>query len=168
MSSNPGDLPPMVVRWVDYNSLSDSFTFRVFIDSALIELLDVGVIRHGRERLAVVSPLGVVPKPHSPDKLKLIANMSYVNQAIVVPNFQMESVSSLSNLLRAGDFMVSFDLKSGFLAHSSGPRGPAVYSFCLEGKVLLFLQTSFWSGLFALGLHQGPETVGETFGHWIV
>ena len=63
MSLGPGDLPPMIVRWVDYKNLLDSFTFRVVIDLASIELLDAGVIRHSRERPAVVSPLGVVPKP---------------------------------------------------------------------------------------------------------
>ena len=45
-----GDLPPMFVRWVDFNNLLDSFTFRVVIDLALIELLDAGVIRHNREK----------------------------------------------------------------------------------------------------------------------
>ncbi len=82
-----------------------------FIDSTLAELLEAGAVRLGHERPAVVSPLGVVPKPNSKDKLRLIVNMRYVNQAIVVPKFRMESLSSLSELLRAQDFMVSFDLK---------------------------------------------------------
>ena len=85
-----------------------------FIDAALAELLETGVVRLSPERPTVVSPLGVVPKPNSKDKLRLIVNMRYVNQAIVVPKFRMESLSSLSELLRAQDFMVSFDLKSGF------------------------------------------------------
>ena len=85
-----------------------------FIDSAVTELLESGVIRHSMERPIVISPLGVVPKPNSKDKLRLIVNMRYVNQAIVVPKLKMETLSLLSDLLRANDFMVSFDLKSGF------------------------------------------------------
>ena len=138
MSLSPGDIPPMVVRWVDYKSLSDSFTFRVFIDSALIELLDVGVIRHSRERPSVVSPLGVVPKPQSPDKLRLIVNMSYVNQTIVVPKFQMEFLSSLSSLLRAGDFMVFFDLKSGFWHIPLAPEAKQYIAFAWRENFYCF------------------------------
>ena len=64
-----------------------------FIDSAVSEMLESSVIRHSVERPVVVSPLGVVPKPNSKDKLRLIVNMRYVNQAIVVPKFKMETLS---------------------------------------------------------------------------
>ena len=85
-----------------------------FIESTLAEMLEAGVARHSKERLVVVSPLGVVPKLDSQDKLRVLVNMRYVNQAIIMSKFKMETLSSLSELLKAHDFMVSFDLKSGF------------------------------------------------------
>ena len=72
-----------------------------FVDMALAELLAAGVVRHTSVRPAVVSPLGVVPKPNSKDKFRLIVNMRYVNQAIVVPKFRMETLSSLADLLKS-------------------------------------------------------------------
>ncbi len=85
-----------------------------FVDETLAELIAVGVVRHSSVRPIVISPLGVVPKPNSKDKLKLIVNMRYVNHAIVVPKFRMETLSSLANLLMSQDYMIAFDLKSGF------------------------------------------------------
>ena len=46
-----------------------------FVDLALDELLVVGAVRHTSVRPVVVSPLGVVPKPNSKDKFRLIMNI---------------------------------------------------------------------------------------------
>ncbi len=85
-----------------------------FVDLALAELLAACAVRHTSARPPVVNPLGVVPKPNSKDKFRLIVNMRYVNQAIVGPKFIMETLSSLADLLKSQDYMISFDLKSGF------------------------------------------------------
>jgi hypothetical protein len=50
-----------------------------FIDAALAELFEARAVRLSHERSTVVSPLGVVPKPNSKDKLRLIVNMRHVN-----------------------------------------------------------------------------------------
>jgi hypothetical protein len=114
-----------------------------FIDTALAELLEAGAIRLSPQRPAVVSPLGVVPKPHSKDKLRLIVNMRYVNQAMVVPKFRMETLSSLSELLRAQDFMVSFDLKSGFWHIPLAPEAQQYVAFSWRGKFYCFCRLPF-------------------------
>ena len=57
--------------------------------------------------------MGVVTKTNS-GKLRLIVNMRYVNKALVIPKFKMETLSSLEDVSKPFDFMVSFDLKSGF------------------------------------------------------
>ncbi len=85
-----------------------------FADLALAELLAASAMRHTNVRPAVVSPLGVAPKPNSKDKFRLIVNIRYVNHAIVVPKLKMEPLSSLADLLKSQEYMVSFDLRSGF------------------------------------------------------
>ena len=59
------------------------------------------------------------------NKFRLTVNLRYVNKAMVIPRFRMESLSELSDLMELNDFMISFDLKSGFwhvpLADSAQP-----------------------------------------------
>ncbi len=95
-------------------NLESAMEHASFVDMALAELLAAGAVRHTSVRPAMVSPLGVVPKPNSKDKFRSIVNMRYVNQTIVVPKFRMETLSSLDDLPKSQDFMVSFDFKSGF------------------------------------------------------
>ncbi len=134
-----------------------------FIDSALAELLETGAVRLSHERLDVVNPLGVVPKPNSKDKLRLIVNMRYVNRAIVVPKFRMESLSSLSKLLRVNDFMVSFDLKSGFWHIPLAPEVQQYVAFSWRGKFYCFCRLPF-------GLASSPwaftKVLRQLVKHW--
>ena len=90
-----------------------AFAHRSFVDEAVSELLSANAIRQVFHTPAVVSPLGVVPKIGT-NKFRLIVNLRYVNKAMVIPRFRLESVSELSDLMELGDFMISFDLKSGF------------------------------------------------------
>ena len=94
------------------NSVS-TVKYKKFVDEAVFQLLSAGAIQLVRQCPKVVSPLGVVTKINS-DKLRLIVNMRYVNKALVIPKFKMETLSSLEDLSKPFDFMVSFDLKLGF------------------------------------------------------
>ena len=87
--------------------------YKKFVDEAFSRLLSAGAIQQVRRCPMVVSPLGVVAKINS-DKLGLIVNTRYVNKALVNPKFKMETLSSLEDISKPFDFMVSFDLKSGF------------------------------------------------------
>ena len=82
-----------------------AFAHRSFVDGAVSELLSATAIRQVFRTPAVVSPLGVVPKIGT-KKLRLIVNLRYVNKAMVIPRFRMESLSDLSDLLDLGDFMI--------------------------------------------------------------
>jgi hypothetical protein len=61
----------------------------------------------------VVSPLGVVPKPDS-EKLRLIANMRYVNNHLVKRIFKFEGLSDISDMANKGDSSLCYDLTSGY------------------------------------------------------
>ena len=99
---------PRIMR----NSVS-AVKYRKFVDEAVSQLLSAGAIQQVRQCPKAVSPFGVVTKTNS-DKLKLIVNMRYVNKALVIPKFKMETLSSLEDVSKPFDFMVLFDLKSGF------------------------------------------------------
>ena len=75
------------------NSISTT-KYKKFVDEAVSRLLSAGAIQQVRQCPKVVSPLGVVTKINS-DKLGLIVNMRYVNKALVIPKFKMETLSLL-------------------------------------------------------------------------
>ncbi len=116
----------------------------VFVDLALAELLVVAAVRHTGVRHVVVSPLEVVPKPNSKDKFRLTVNMRYVNQTIVVvPKLRMETLSSLADLLKSQDYMISFDLGSGFWHIPLAPEAQQYVAFSWRGRFYSFCRLRF-------------------------
>ena len=90
--------------------------------------------------------------------------MRYVNQAIVVPKFKMETLSLLlSELLRANDFMVSFDLKSGFWHIPLASKAQQYVAFSWRGKFYCFCRLPF-------GLASSPwafsKVLRQLVKHW--
>jgi len=69
---------------------------------------------------AVISPLGVVPKPNS-EKLRLIVNMKYVNIHLSKRVFKIEGLSDLTYMAEKGDRSVSYDVTSGYYHVSLHP-----------------------------------------------
>ena len=61
-----------------------AFEHHEFVTKAIADMEEVGAASALPSGVipTVVSPLGVVPKPHS-DKLRLIVNMRYVNDHLV-------------------------------------------------------------------------------------
>ena len=81
----------------------------------------------------VVSPLGVVPKGKN-GKFRLIINMSYVNDHLVMNKFKFEGLSDLADLAEKGDYAVSFDLTSGYYHVGLHPRTRTYTGFCWKGE----------------------------------
>jgi len=77
------------------------------VEAVAASALPTGVIP------TVVSPLGVVPKPHS-DNLRLIVNMRYVNEHLVKRVFKLEGLSNIADMASKGDYSISYDLTSGY------------------------------------------------------
>ena len=70
-----------------------------FVSSAIEEMLLAGAVTRLPlgARPAVVSPLGVVPKPRS-EKFRLIINMRYVNRHLIKRVFKFEGLEDLADL----------------------------------------------------------------------
>ena len=81
----------------NYNSV---VKYRKFADDVVSQLLSVGAIRQVRQQpMLVNSPLGVVTKTNYDELiLIIIVNLRYVNKALVIPKFKMETLSSLEDI----------------------------------------------------------------------
>jgi len=94
-------------------SLNAPFAFehKKFVSGAIKEMVEAGSLtRLSRgQRPTVVSPIGVVPKPHS-DKFRL---MRYVNKHLAKTVFKIEGLADLADIAEKSDHSVSYDLKSG-------------------------------------------------------
>jgi len=84
-----------------------------FANGAIKEMIEAGALTRlsRNQRLTVVKPIGVVPKPHL-DKFRLVINMRYVHLAKKV--FKFEELADLADIAEKGDHLVSCDLKSGY------------------------------------------------------
>lgn len=92
--------------------LTDSETR--FVRSEIAELLESGAIQQVYTRPHCVSPIKCVPKK-SGKKYRLITDLRLLNDHIDPPTFQQESINTVSQIVLAGDELVTFDLKNGFL-----------------------------------------------------
>ena len=54
----------------------------------------------------IVSPIDVVPKPHS-DKFRLVINMRYVNRHLAKTVFMFEGLADLAAIAEKGDHSVA-------------------------------------------------------------
>jgi hypothetical protein len=62
------------------------------------------------QRPTVVSPIGVVPKPHS-DKFRLVINMRYANKHLAKKVFKFEGLADLADIAEKGYHSVSYDME---------------------------------------------------------
>ena len=83
-----------------------------FVSESLASLLSRGCIRKvGENEIVVCSPLGVVSNGQ---KLRLILDLRYVNKHLSKFKFKLEDMRTVTQVYRKGDYLVTFDLKSGY------------------------------------------------------
>jgi hypothetical protein len=81
----------------------------------------------------VVSPLGVVPKPHS-EKFRLILNMRYVNNHLVKRIFKFEGLFDIADMANKRDYSLAYDLTSGYYHVALHPDSRRIVGFKWMGK----------------------------------
>ena len=84
----------------------------MFVTETTQDLLDTGCIRKMHERPIVCSPLLVVV--NNSGKKRLVINLRYVNLFLWKEKFKYEDMRTALMLLESGDFLSTFDLKSGY------------------------------------------------------
>ena len=110
-----------------------------FVSSAVQEMLAAGAVSQlpSGVKPAVVSPLGVVPKPRS-TKFRLIINMRYVNRHLIKRVFKFEGLQDLADLAERGDYAVSYDLTSGYYHVALHPSSRTFVGFAWKGVYYVY------------------------------
>lgn len=85
---------------------------RVFVSTELTKLCESGCISEVNYKPHCVVPIGCVPKKKN--KLRLIVDLRYVNSFTEPQKFRYEDLSTLSEIIKPGDHMISIDLKDSF------------------------------------------------------
>lgn len=101
-------IPPSFVATNNNSALQES----EFVESAISELLSLECITEVFAPPAVINPLSVSIQKSG--KKRLILDLRHVNQYLFKSKFRCEDVSIAREVLNPGDFMFSFDLKSGY------------------------------------------------------
>ena len=107
-----------------------------FVSSSVSELVDVGsAMEVNKDFLQFCSPLGVV---EGSTKLRLILDMRKLNESIVKKKFKLEDMRTATKLYKKGDYVVTFDLKSGYHHVDVAQEHWKYLGFEWNSKYLLF------------------------------
>ena len=101
-------MPPARIFRYNKSALDE----RAFVEDAIHSLLDVNCIEKLVESPGIINPLSVSNQKSG--KKRLILDLRHINRHLFKNKFKCEDVSVAKEVLRPGDFMFSFDLKSGY------------------------------------------------------
>ena len=85
---------------------------RLFVEDAIHSLLFLNCIVELADSPGIINPLSVSKQKSG--KKRLILDLRYINRHLYKSKFKCEDLSVAKEVLRPGDFMFSFDLKSGY------------------------------------------------------
>ncbi|CAI7876261.1 unnamed protein product [Closterium sp. NIES-53] len=101
--------PPQAFRERNH---AGAYAHATFTRTAIQELTETGAaVETTASELTCISPLNVVEQR---EKCRLILDLRKVNANLIVPKFKYEGLSRVADVARAGDWMFSIDLKSGY------------------------------------------------------
>jgi len=83
-----------------------------FVSQAIAELEENRCIMRVHEQPYICSPLSVAS--NALGKLRLVLNLRYLNQFLLVNKFKYEDLRTAMQLFQKGDYLFTFDLKSGY------------------------------------------------------
>ncbi len=110
-----------------------------FVSSVIVGMLAANAVSllPPCEKPTVVSPLGVVPK-RGTDKFRLTVNMRYMNRHMGKKVFKFEGMKDLDELAEKGDYVVSYDLPSGYFHVGLHLRSRTFVGFQWKGKYFTY------------------------------
>ena len=86
--------------------------FPDFVGEAISDMRSRGCIKEvNRDQVSVCSPLGVVDNGK---KLRLILDLRYLNKHLAKFKYKLEDLKVVADVYEKNDFLVTFDLKSGY------------------------------------------------------
>ena len=102
--------PPNSANFPNHPSVYEHTTW---VSGAVAELLAASSIQIASKMPWIVSPLGLAPKKGA-DGFRLILDLRFLNQHIVIPQFKYEDLSSIPTFLQPNDYMITLDLSKGY------------------------------------------------------
>ena len=112
-----------------------------FVDLALQELLLGGCVVACTMKSLIVSRLMVGCSAKG--KKHLVINLKYLNQFVQKEKFRCEDVRTLLQLTKQGDWLVTFDLRSGYHHIDIHSDSQTFLAFCWEGTYYKFTVLPF-------------------------
>ena len=109
---------------------------RDFMLSELGRLEAAGAIQRVPDRgphVRHVTRMFMVPKPPAVDKWRMVLDLRHVNSFCVEKKCRFESLKDLRRMVRAEDWMFSFDLQDGYHAVGIHPRDRKYFTFVVAG-----------------------------------
>ncbi len=129
---------PPTQRLSNQNSCSSNVEF---VDKAVQALLDCGsAIETKESRLKCISPLGVV---QGSSKLRLILDLRCINRCLAKFKFKLDDVRLAAKLYGMRDYVVTFDLKSGYHHVDVAEEHWKYLGFEWKGKFYCFCSLPF-------------------------
>ena len=101
-------IPPPFFAVNNSSALSES----AFVDSAINDLIVQGCVTEVFEAPVIINPLSVSVEKSG--KKRLILDLRHVNLFLFKSRFRCEDLCVAKEILNPGDFLFSFDLKSGY------------------------------------------------------
>ena len=111
-------LPPPFFKQNHKSALTNT----EFVDCSIKELLENHCIHMVTSRPHICSPLSVVTNREG--KKRLVLNLHYLNNFLLKERFKYEDIKVAISLFKTGDYVFTFDLKSGYHhvdIHHAGP-----------------------------------------------
>ncbi|CAI7873754.1 unnamed protein product [Closterium sp. NIES-53] len=130
--------PPQAFRERNH---AGAYAHATFTRTAIQELTETGVaVETAASELTCISPLNVVEQR---EKCRLILDLRKVNANLIVPKFKYEGLSRVADVARAGDWMFSIDLKSGYHHIDVHPSYWKFLGFGFDGRTYSFRSLPF-------------------------
>ena len=95
-----------------FNNHGSCSEHKEFVTRAVADLVKQGcAVEMAQEDIVVCSPLGVHDNGR---KLRLILDMRYVNNHLARLKFKMDDIKTAMQIYKKNDYLITFDLKSGY------------------------------------------------------
>ena len=112
-----------------------------FVDEALSELLHSGCVKLAVSKPHICSPLLVVE--NSSGKKRLVINLKYLNLYLWKDKFKYEDMRAAMMYFEKGNFMCTFDLKSGYHHVDMHPKSQTYLGFEWKKSYYVFTVLPF-------------------------
>ena len=130
-----GRLRKSLMHWKQINA--PQFEKRAFVEDAIHSLLDVNRIEELVESPGIIDPLSVSIQKSG--KERLVLDLRHINRHLFKNKFKCEDVSVANDVLRPGDFMFYFDLKSCYYHIYIFPEHRKFLAFLFLGNLQMVL-----------------------------